>query len=140
MIALGVPDDEVAALFPVAVGLFTLSTAVVLWARDKAKDIAELRYNRVAETSQRDQMRGVVATTTVAFVISLLPIVTLLPLAASVVHAALEAPRGYSTVKTGFLIVVLVAVLMSVLAYVEMRKARRRRAAWRHERLAVAPE
>jgi hypothetical protein len=138
--ALGVRDDEVAALFPVAVGLFTVSAAVVLWARDKAKDIARLRYNRVAETSQRDQIRGVVATTTAAFAVSLLPIVAMLPLAASVVHAALEAPRRYSTVKTGFLILVLVAAVMSVLAYVEMRKARRRRAAWRHERLAVITE
>lgn len=137
MIALGVPDDQVAPLIPIAIGLVTLSGAVLLWARDKAKDAAGLRYNRVAETSQRSHIRTAVRTTTAAFAISLLPIAALLPRAASVAHAAIQAPRAYSTVKSAFLFVVLVAVIMSILAYAEMRRARRNRASWNHERRAV---
>lgn len=137
MIALGIPDDQVAPLIPVAIGLVTLSGGVLLWARDKAKDVAGLRYNSVAETSQRNHIRTAVRTTTAAFLISLVPIAALLPRAASVAHAALEAPRRYSTVKSAFLFAVLIAVVMSILACAEMQKARRSRKSWRHERRAV---
>lgn len=137
MISLGVPEEQVVPLLPLALGLLAAAATVVGWAHGKVKDVVGLRYNRVLETAQTAQLAAAVRLSSVAVAVALIPGAVLIPSAAAVVHAAIEPPRAYSTVKAALLAELAITVIVVGFALSEALRARRARASWLDERAAV---
>lgn len=135
--ALGVPDATAAGWLPAAFGAVTVTGVVVTAGRDRLKDINGMRFHAAKEESQASQLRSAVRRAWIGLVLSAAPCLVLLPIVGSVVNAAVEPPRAWSTVKAVLLFVYAVAVAVAALAAADVARATSARRAWRQERDAV---
>jgi hypothetical protein len=137
VIALGVPDSTAAGWLPVAGVAAAVTALVVVAARERVKDVDGMGYHAAKEQEQQRLLASAVWRSGLAAVLAAAACLTLSPVVVSVVHAALEAPRAWSTVKAVLLCAYGALLTGAGFAAADCLRALSARTAWRQERDAV---